>query len=131
MRDNLQWVGDDNWMTVAIAQGTCIAVTDGSYVKDLYLNIHSAAVVLECSQGRGGVWCSFPEGSWVACSYHGKLVALMAIHLILLAINEEKSGLQGYVICLNVLELWIRLSICPLQDFLQVWGPLTFSRIFL
>ncbi len=97
MWDNLQWVEDDNWMAVAIAEGTCIAVTDGSYMKDLYPNIHSAAVVLECSQGRGRVWCSFPESSWVACNYCGKLVGLMAIHLILLAINEVNPGLKGSI----------------------------------
>ena len=51
--DNLTWVGDDDWLAAAIADGTCIAVTDGSYMKDLYPNIQSAAVVLECTKGRG------------------------------------------------------------------------------
>lgn len=53
MWDNLQWVGDDDWLATAISKGTCIAVTDGSYMKNLFPNIQSAAVVLECTRGRG------------------------------------------------------------------------------
>lgn len=44
--DNLTWIGDDDWLATAIADGTCMAVTDGSYMKDLYPNIQSAVVVL-------------------------------------------------------------------------------------
>ena len=66
-------------------------------MKDLYPTISSAAVILECTKGRGRVWCSFPEASQAACSYRGELVGLMAIHLILLAINEVHLGLDGSV----------------------------------
>jgi hypothetical protein len=108
MWDNLQWVGDDDWLAMAIAEGTCLVVTDGLYMKDLYPNISLAAVVLECTKGRGRVWCLFPEASRVACSYRGELVGLMAIHLILLAINEVILGLTGlvhmYSNCLGALE---------------------------
>jgi hypothetical protein len=108
MWENLQWVGEEDWLLMAIAEGTCIAMTDGMYMKDLYPNINLAAVVLECSWGRGRIWCSFPEVSRVACSYRGELVGLMAIHLILLAINEVNPGLTGsvhiYSDCLGALE---------------------------
>jgi hypothetical protein len=108
--ENLQWVGDDDWLVVAYNEESCIAVTDGSYMKDLYPKIHSAAVVLKCTRGRGRIWCSFTEGSRVSCSYHGKLVGLMAIHLILLA-------LQGSVhFFLNALGLWIRSGTCLPQE---------------
>jgi hypothetical protein len=40
MWENLRWVGDDHWIAEAIEDGTLIAVTDGSYMKDLYPNIH-------------------------------------------------------------------------------------------
>jgi hypothetical protein len=70
---------------------------DGLYMKDLYPNIHSAAVVLECTRERGRIWCSFTEGSQFLCSYCGKLVSLMAIHLIHLDINKVNPGLQGPV----------------------------------
>ncbi len=97
MWENLQWVRDDDWIVEAIANESLIAVTDGSYMKDLYPNIHSAAVVLECSKGLGRICCSFPEVSQVACSYRGELVGLMAIHLILLAINKINPDLAGLV----------------------------------
>jgi hypothetical protein len=80
-----------------ITEGTCIAVTDGSYMQDLYETFNSAAVVIECTKGRGRLWCSFPEASRAAWSYRGELLELMAIHLILLAINEVNPGLMGLV----------------------------------
>ena len=97
MWDNIQWVGDDDWLVILISEGTCIAVTDGSYMQNLYLSIHFAAVVLECTRGRGRMWCFFTEASWVACSYRGELIGLLAIHLILLAINEVNPRLTGSV----------------------------------
>ena len=97
MWENLEWVGDDHWIADAIEDGTLIAVTDGSYMKDLYPNIHSAALVLECTKSRGRLWCSFPEASEMACSYRGELVGLMVIHLILLSVNEVRPGLKGTV----------------------------------
>ncbi len=89
--------GEDHWIPEATEDGTLIAVTDGSYMKDLYPNIHSAALVLECTNGRGRLWFSFPEASEMACSYRGKLVGLMAIHLILLSMNKVQPNLKGTV----------------------------------
>lgn len=43
MWDNLQCVGEDEWMEAAIADGSLIAVTDGSYIKELYPDLCSAA----------------------------------------------------------------------------------------
>jgi hypothetical protein len=54
MWKNLQWVGDDDWIINDITKGTCMAVTNGLYMKDLYPHIHSTAVVLECTKGRVG-----------------------------------------------------------------------------
>jgi hypothetical protein len=119
-------------------------VTDGSYMKDLYPNINLAAVVLECSRGRGRIWCSFPEASRVACSYCGELVGLMAIHLILLAINEINLGLMGsvriYSDCLGALEKVKNLppSIVPsslahsdiLKNILVNCSNLTFGQLY-
>jgi hypothetical protein len=88
MWDNIQWLGIDDWIAGSIATNTCIAVTDGSYVKSLYPNVLSATFVLECTRGGGSLWGSFPEASKQACSYRGELICLMAIHLILLSIND-------------------------------------------
>jgi hypothetical protein len=97
MWENLTWTGDNSWLVEAIAEESCIAVTNGLYMANLYLHIHSAALVIECTRGRGRVWCSFPEQAINAGSYWGKLAGLMAIHLLLLATNKVHPGLRGSV----------------------------------
>ena len=61
MWKSLRLVGDDNWLEESIEAGTCVAVTDGSYIREWYPNICSAAFTLECSKGRGRIIGSFPE----------------------------------------------------------------------
>ena len=53
MWKSLRLMGDDHWLEEAIEAGTCRAVTDGSYIKEWYPNICSAAFILECGEGRG------------------------------------------------------------------------------
>ena len=81
--DSLRIVGEDNWLEEAIKERTGLAVTDGSYIKELYPDLFSAAFVLECSKGIVEIFVSFPEQSVVAGAYRGDLVGLMEIHLIL------------------------------------------------
>ena len=66
---SLRLIGDDHWLEDAIEAGTCRAVTDGSYIKELYPNICSAAFILECKEGRGRIVGSFPEQTAAACAY--------------------------------------------------------------
>ena len=63
MWKSLRLIGDDHWPKEAIAAGTCVLVTDGSYIKEYYSNICSAAFVLECTEERGRIVGSFPEQS--------------------------------------------------------------------
>ena len=63
MWENFQWVGHDNWIAEAIEDSSCIAVTDRLYMKALYPQIHSAAFVLKCSNGRGRLRGLFLEAS--------------------------------------------------------------------
>jgi hypothetical protein len=93
--DSLRLIGDDNWLLEAIREGTCIAVTDGSYIREMFPEV--CAFVLECSKGRGRIFGSFPEQSKRACAYRGELLGLMAIHLILLAVNKLDKRLTGRV----------------------------------
>jgi hypothetical protein len=123
MWENLQWVGKDHWIAEAIEDGTLIAVTDGSYMKDLYPNINSAALVLECTKGRSRLWCSFPEASETACSYRGKLVGLMAIHLILLSVNEVQPHLKGSIhICSDCLGALNKVKDSPPLQIPSSWA---------
>ena len=106
--DSLSLTGDEDWLVEAIEEGTCVAVTDGSYIKELFPDVCSAAFVLECSRGRGTIVGSFDEQSSVACAYRAELLGLMAIHLILLAANKLRPGLDGmaavYSDCLGAIR---------------------------
>jgi hypothetical protein len=97
MWDNLSITGDLDWIAASIADNSCIMVTYGSHMKKLYPYLDSAAFVLECSKGRGRLTGSFMEQTPDAGSYRGKLLDLMAIHLILWGINIVHQGLQGLV----------------------------------
>ena len=91
----------------AIQDGTCLAVTNGLYMKELYPYLCSAAFFLECSKGRGGIFGSFPEQSVAAGAYRVEILGLMEIHLILLAVKKVSTILQVreqiYSECLGVL----------------------------
>ena len=97
MWDSLWLVGDDHWIEESIRPGSLVAVTDGSYIRERYPNLCSAAFVFECSGGRGRIIGSFSEGSSAANAYRGELIGLMAILLILLAVNTIDKTLLGEV----------------------------------
>lgn len=106
--DSLRLVGNDDWLAEAIADNSCMAVTDGSFIRELYPNMNSAAFVFECTKGRGRLIGSFSEQALAACAYRGELLGLMAIHLILLSVNRVRKELKGsvhiYSDCLGALN---------------------------
>ena len=53
MWEKLQLQGENGWLEEAIRDNSLIAVTDGSYIKELFPNVNSAAFVLVCSKGTG------------------------------------------------------------------------------
>ena len=108
MWESLELEGDDGWIAEAIADETLMAVSDGSYIKEIYPHLCSAAFILECTRGRGRLIGSFPEKTLAANAYRGELLGLMAIHLILLSVNRVDPDLQGsvhiYSDCLGALH---------------------------
>jgi hypothetical protein len=144
MWDNLSITGDLDWIATSIADNSCIAVMDGSYMKELYPYLNSAAFFLECSKGRGRLMGSFMEQTPNAGSYQGELLGLMAIHLILRGINEVHQGLQGLVHilldCLGALDKVENLPPCRiptqcshsniLKNIMVNCSNLSFARIF-
>ena len=56
-----------------------------------------AAFILECTRHQGMLVGSFPEASKVVNAFQGELLGLMAIHLLLLAVNTVSPGLTGRV----------------------------------
>ena len=90
-------VGKDNWIEKAIANCSCVAVTDGSYMRELYPNVCSTAFIFECTNGTVRLIGSFPETTVSENAYQGELLGLMAIHFILRSINEMAPALIGLV----------------------------------
>ena len=90
-------IGDVDWLIPAVAAGSVLAVADGSYIRELFIDANSCAFVLECQEGRGRILGRILEGSKDACAYRGDLLGLLAIHLILLAVNKLRPDLAGKV----------------------------------
>ncbi len=89
--------GGETWISKLITQGSLVAVMEGSYIRELFPKLCSAAFVLECSADHGRIIGSFFESLHVANAYRGKLLGLTAIHLILLSINKIHCNLSGSV----------------------------------
>ena len=105
--EELKVSGGTDWIAQAISEKCLLAVTDGSYIKEHYPDLCSAAFILECSKGRGRLVGSFAEASVSANAYRGELLGLMAVHLLLLAVETTSPGLTGsatiYSDCLGAL----------------------------
>jgi hypothetical protein len=101
-------LGGTVWLLQAIAGGKLIAVTNGSYIREHYPDLCSAAFILKCTQDGGGVTGAFPEASIDANAFQGELFSLMAVHLLLLVVNTVSPGLTGrvrvYSDCLGALS---------------------------
>ena len=54
-------VGKDDWIEKTIANHSCVAVTDGSYMRELYPNVCSTAFIFECTDGTSRLIGSVPE----------------------------------------------------------------------
>lgn len=97
MWNEIQLVGDMNWIAEAIATNQCIAVTDGSYQREITTEVCSNAFFFENSDRSCKLVGAFPERSETANAYRGELLGLMAIHLILLAVNKVNPDIRGSV----------------------------------
>jgi hypothetical protein len=49
--EDLKVIGGTDWIAQAISKNSLLAVTNGSYIKEHYPNLCSAAFILECTQG--------------------------------------------------------------------------------
>ena len=95
--EHLQVTGGTSWIHGSITNRSLVAVTDGSYIREIYPNLCSAVFVLECSKGQGQIVGAVLEALLVANTYRGELLGLMAIHLILLSMNKMHIDLSGSV----------------------------------
>ena len=86
-----------DWIQNAIRNGTLMAVSDGSYIKELYPEVCSAAMIMECRQSKKRIILSLAETCLRANAYRGELIGLLAIHLLLLAFNKVWPNQEGAV----------------------------------
>ena len=84
----LRMQGNEDWLKEAICDGTLVAVTDGSYILEIFPELCSAAFILKCSSGQGRIIGSFAESSTGSNAYRGELLGPMAIHSILMVANR-------------------------------------------
>ncbi len=94
---DLKVTKETHWIAEAIAKGTLVAVTDGSYIQEHHPELCAVAFILECTRCKGKLVGSFPEASKAVNAFQGELLGLMAIHLLLLAVNTVSPGLIGRV----------------------------------
>jgi hypothetical protein len=95
--NEMKVVGGTQLLAQAVAGGTLIAVTDGFYIWEHYPDLCSAAFILECTHCGGRVVGAFFEASIEANAFCGELLFLMAVHLLLLAMNTVSPGLTGLI----------------------------------
>lgn len=121
MWNAIQLVGDMNWLAEAIEAGDCIAVTDGSFIREITTEVCSCAFFFENTDRTCKLVGAFPECSETANAYRGELLGLMAIHLILLAVNKVNPDLDGSVIIYSDCERAIgSVEELPSQDSNQI-----------
>jgi len=108
MWEGLRISGDGTWVREAIRDNSLVAVTNGSYMKDLFPNMNLCAFIFECTKKRGRMTGAFPEQTAEAGSYRGELIGLLTIHIILHSINKTAPDLTGsvhiYSDCLGALN---------------------------
>ncbi len=51
--ENISVSGGTEWIQHSILDGSLVAVTDGSYIRELFPHLCSAAFILECRKGQG------------------------------------------------------------------------------
>ena len=94
---NLRWVVD------AISGGTAVWVTDGSYNRTVAPHTSGAGWLICCTRTGLKMTGRFYERSHKASSYRAELLGLLAIHVLLAALEEYYSipGSTGKICCDN------------------------------
>ena len=105
MWEDLEISGGFEFLAAAIADGSLTTVADGRLLKrctPIYVQLPSLWSVPK-KEEVGSL-----ERTLAACVYRGELLGLLAIHLILLAINKLSPSLTGsvqiYSDCLGALN---------------------------
>lgn len=108
MWTNLHFEDDEDtdlsWLATAMANGTTIWVTDGSYNKQLCSNLSGAGWIVYDKLTKRKFACSFSEWSVNAGSYRAELLGLCSLHLFMLAVQQAfnmQTSWEAEVSCDN------------------------------
>jgi hypothetical protein len=99
---------DVGWIRDALANGTFLAVTDGSYDRQAAPMVSGSGWIIVCTACKRTLRGSFFEVSQSAGSYRGELLGLVAIHTFATAIAQYFSllTLLGTISCDNLAALY-------------------------
>ena len=76
------------WVVDAITNSTAVWVTDGSYNKEVAPLISGAGWILFCTRTKQRMYGSFYEVSPKAGPYRAELLGLLAVHILVAAIEQ-------------------------------------------
>ena len=98
---------DVGWIWDALANGTFLAVTDGSYNRGMAPTARGLGCIIACTTCKRTLRGSFFEVSKSAGSYRGELLGLVAIHTFATAIAQYFSlqEILGEISCDNMAAL--------------------------
>ena len=94
---------DLRWVEAAMRNGTAIWVTDGSYNRKTAPHVSGAGWMLHCTASGRRLFGSFYERSPNAGSYRAELLGLLAIHVLVAALEEyfDLPPHDGKICCDN------------------------------
>ncbi len=97
---------DPVWIVEAIRQGSLFCCTDGSYMKEIAVEVDvcGAAWILYCEETGKSLKGEFTEQSKWADSCRGEQLGMLAIHVILLTVEEHfgESLSNANIFCDNL-----------------------------
>jgi hypothetical protein len=106
------------WISTALINGSFIRVTDGSYNREHARTVSGFGWVICCIKSRQLLRGSFFKISPKAGSYRGKLLGLVALHMLIITVAQflELEAVTGTICCDNISALrqssktWKRVS---------------------
>ena len=99
---------DVGWIRDALANGSFLAVTNGSYDREMAPTVSGSGWIIVCTTRKRTLRGSFFEVSQSAGSYRGELLGLVAIHTYATAIAQYFSlqAILGKISCDNMAALY-------------------------